>query len=187
MFVVLPKVPSISDEPVCVAPPVIPTPVGVSAHEYVVPVGITPWIISVGTILNGTPLQLVTVIGFTEADGLTVITTVNVLPAQPLVSVDTTYVTDCAVLVVLSKVPFTLVWLTAPAIPVRPVADGADQLYNVPVGTIPLVTFDGVTVKLTPSQAVAVMPLINATGLTVTVSENTAPAQPPVTEVGVIK
>lgn len=55
-----------------------------------------------------------------------------------------------------------------PVIP--PVTVGADQLYNVPGGTIPFVPLVGVTVKLTPLQVAAVIAVITADGFTLTVS-----------------
>ena len=65
-----------------------------------------------------------------------------------------------------------------------PVTIGADQLYKVPAGTIPLVILTGVTENNTPSQLTAVIALIEATGFTVTVNTNDAPT-PQLTEVGV--
>ena len=69
-MVLLPKVPYTFVEPVAVAPPVIPVPVGNASQVYVVPVGITPLVTSVGVMLNDTPLQLVCVNAFTLALGL---------------------------------------------------------------------------------------------------------------------
>ena len=51
-----------------------------------------------------------------------------------------------------------------------PKTDGADQLYNVPAGTIPFVPFTGVMAKLTPLQLTAVIAVIAANGLIVTVT-----------------
>ena len=50
-----------------------------------------------------------------------------------------------------------------------------------------MVRLVGVTVKVTPLHVIAVIAVITADGLTVTVTLNTAPAQPPVTDVGVTK
>ena len=66
-----------------------------------------------------------------------------------------------------------------------PVTIGADQLYNVPVGTIPLVLFTGVALKVTPLQVVAVIGVITAVGFKVNVKINDAPV-PQLTVVGVI-
>ena len=70
-----------------------------------------------------------------------------------------------------------------PVIP--PVTIGADQLYNVPLGTIPLVLFTGVALKVTPLQVVAVIGVITAVGFKVNVKINDAPV-PQLTVVGVI-
>ena len=66
-----------------------------------------------------------------------------------------------------------------------PVTIGADQLYNVPLGTIPLVLFTGVALKVTPLQVVAVIGVITAVGFKVNVKINDAPV-PQLTVVGVI-
>jgi hypothetical protein len=68
-----------------------------------------------------------------------------------------------------------------PVIP--PVTTGADQLYVVPVGTNPFVTFVGVEVKVDPLQAEFVIEVIDGVGFTVTVNVNVVPEQVP--EVGV--
>ena len=68
-----------------------------------------------------------------------------------------------------------------PVIP--PVTIGADQLYNVPAGIIPLVPSVGVILKLVPLQITAVNAFTLAFGFTVTVTANTAPVQLPVTGV----
>ena len=66
-----------------------------------------------------------------------------------------------------------------------PVTIGADQLYNVPLGTIPLVLFTGVALKVTPLQVVAVIGVITAVGFKVNVKINDAPT-PQLTVVGVM-
>jgi hypothetical protein len=82
-------------------------------------------------------------------------------------------------LVGLNKVPLILVCVNAPAPPViPPVISGADQLYVVPAGTIPLVRLVGVAVNNIPSHTTLVIALIAAIGLTVKVNWNDAPAQP---------
>ena len=64
--------------------------------------------------------------------------------------------------------------------PVKPpVTAGADQLYVVLDGTIPLVELTGVTVKPVPPQVVAVIALISGFGFTVTVTVKVAPVQLP--------
>jgi hypothetical protein len=40
--------------------------------------------------------------------------------------------------VVLVSVPFSVLWLDADAPPVKPVPDGADQVYVVPVAIVPV-------------------------------------------------
>ncbi len=64
--------------------------------------------------------------------------------------------------------------------PVKPpVTDGANQLYNVPAGTIPLVLFTGLTLNVTPLQLTVVIAVITAVGLIVTVTVNVTPVQLP--------
>ncbi len=67
--------------------------------------------------------------------------------------------------------------LSPPVMP--PVTVGADQLYNVPAGTIPFVPSVGLTVKLTPLQLTVVIAVITAVGFIVTVTVNVAPVQLP--------
>ena len=55
-----------------------------------------------------------------------------------------------------------------------PVTVGTLQLYVVPPGTIPFVTFTGVTLKNTPLHVVLVIALTDGVGLTVTVTVNVA-------------
>ena len=75
----------------------------------------------------------------------------------------------------LVSVPLILVALLPIAPPViPPVTLGADQLYNVPAGTIPLVTLVGVTLKITPLQVTVVIAVMTAVGLSVTVSVKAA-------------
>ena len=68
-----------------------------------------------------------------------------------------------------------------PVIP--PVTLGALQLYAVPAGMIPFVTFVGVALNCTPLQVTAVIAVTCAVGFKLTVTENVAPVQLPVTGV----
>ena len=61
------------------APPENPVPVG-RVHAYLIPVGIIPFVTSAGVTVNSCAAQMVVVIAFTEATGLTVTVTVNVAP-----------------------------------------------------------------------------------------------------------
>ena len=70
-----------------------------------------------------------------------------------------------------------------PVIP--PVTPGALQLYVVPAGITPLVTFTGVTLKNTPLHVVVLIAVILAYGLILTVTVNVAPVQLPDTGVTV--
>ena len=72
--------------------------------------------------------------------------------------------------------------VTPPVIP--PVTEGADQLYNVPVGTTPFIPFTGVTVNKTPLQVTPVIALIAAAGLILIVTVKVDP-KPQLTVVGV--
>ena len=84
------------------------------------------------------------------------------------------------------NVPIIVAALVPDKPPVMPpVTIGADQLYNVPAGTIPLVLFTGVALKVTPLQVVAVIGVITAVGFKVNVKINDAPV-PQLTVVGVI-
>ena len=88
-------------------------------------------------------------------------------------------------LVGLDNVPVILtvpVPVPPPVIP--PVTVGADQLYNVPAGTIPLVILVGVTVNVTPVHVTVVIAVTAATGFNVIVTVNAVPT-PQLTDVGV--
>ena len=80
----------------------------------------------------------------------------------------------------MDKVPLILIAFVPACPPVTPpVTDGADQVYKVPAGTIPLIPFVGVTVKLIPLQVIAVIAVTDAVEFTVTVTVNIAPVQLP--------
>ena len=59
--------------------------------------------------------------------------------------------------------------------PVNPLPVGTLQVYVVPLGTIPLVLLTGVTLNVTPPQAVPVIGVITAVGFNVNVNINEAP------------
>ena len=81
--------------------------------------------------------------------------------------------------------PEIFVCVAALAPPVSPPETvGVAQLYVVPAGTIPFVTFAGVEVKVPPLQIELVMGVIAGTGFTVAITVNVAPEHVP--EVGVI-
>src|SRR5258706_4714319 len=116
--------------------------------------------------------------------GSTFTVTVNVFPVQLPDAGVTVYVAVCTVPVGLFKVPLMFDALLPAAPPViPPVTVGADQLYVVPAGTIPFVTFAGVTVNPIPLHTVEVIAFITGVGFTVTVTVNVEPAQVP--DVGV--
>ena len=172
--------------PATVIPPVIP-PVTLGADQlYKVPDGTIPFVEFTGVTLKNTPSQLTAVIAVITAVGFKVTVTVNVEPVQdPDIGV-TIYVAVCCVLEVLVNSPLMFTDPLPVVTPViLPVVPGVDQLYVVPTGTMPLVTFVGVTVKLTPLQLTVVIALITAAGFTVTVTVNTDPVQLPL--VGVTK
>ena len=160
-------------------PPVKPAPVGAD-QLYVVPAGTVPFVPFTGVTVKPIPLQVVAVIAVITATGFTVTVTVNGVPVQvPDVGV-TVYVAVCTALV-----GFTSVWLmilapvadTPPVVP--PVTIGADQLYVVPDGTIPLVPFTGVTLNTVPVVTVVLISVIVATGLIFAVTVNAEPVQVP--------
>ena len=78
-----------------------------------------------------------------------------------------------------SRLPNTIVGLfVADAPPVTvPVNVGTLQLYTLPFGTIPLVTFVGVTTNATPLQVTVVIVVISAVGGNVTVNVKFVPTQ----------
>lgn len=165
-------------------PPVIP-PVTVGADQlYSVLAGIIPFSPFVGVTVNNTPLQVIAVIAFTAAPGFNVIVIVNVEPVQLPDNGVTIYVAVWVELVGFVRVAVIFVAFVPDVPPViPPVTAGADQLYNVPAGTIPLVPFVGVNVNNTLLQAKVVIAVTEAVGFTVTVTVNTAPVQLPVTGV----
>ena len=185
-LVVLVKVPvRVFKLPDWVTPPVNPVPVG-ALQLYVVPAGTIPFVEFTGVILKVIPPQATVVIGVITAVGFKVTVKVNVGPVHEPDTGVTKYVAVCCVLEVLVNSPLMFADPLPVDIPViLPVVPGVDQLYVVPTGTIPLVTFVGVTVKITPLQLTVVIKLITAAGFKVTVKENTAPIQLPL--VGVTK
>jgi hypothetical protein len=68
-----------------------------------------------------------------------------------------------------------------PALPPEIVPDkfGDNQVYEVPAGTIPLVTFTAEKLKLAPLQVTRENAVTATTGLTRTVTENGIPVQSP--------
>ena len=71
--------------------------------------------------------------------------------------------------------------LPLPAAPpvIPPVTTGADQLYVVPAGTIPLAPSTGDTVNAVPVHAAPVIGVIVGFGFNVTVTVNAVPEQLP--------
>jgi hypothetical protein len=143
-----------------------------------VAIGTIPFVTFVGVTTNGTPLHVTVVMAVTSGVGFSVTITVNAAPTQLPDCGITVYVTVCVVFVRLLKEPNTEARLfVADAPPVTvPVNVGTFQLYTLPSGTIPLVTFDGVTTNGTPLHVTVVIVLISAVGGTVTVTVNGAPS-----------
>ena len=82
-------------------------------------------------------------------------------------------------MVELDKVPVIVEAPAPDAPPLTPVVvTGADQLYVVPAGTMPLTPLVGDTRIATPLQVVVVIAVIVALGFNVSVNWNDAPAQP---------
>ena len=178
--------PVILDAPAPDTPPLTPVVVIGADQLYVVPNGTIPLIPLVGEARNATPLHVTVLIDVIFTRGLSVRVNWNDAPVQPLVNGITVYVALCAVLVGLVRLPLILVCVNAAAPPVTPpVTIGADQLYVVPAGITPLVTFVGVNTNATPVQAVPVIAVTAASGLIVTVNWNVAPL-PHATVFGVI-
>ncbi len=141
------------------------------------PVGTIPFVTFTGETEKALPVQIAVFMAATAGLGFTVTVTVNAVPTQePVVGV-TVYTTSMAALVVLVRVPEMLAALVPAAVPVMPVATGADQEYVVEAGTIPLVAFTGDTEKADPLQVVAVIAVTAGLGFTVAVTLNGAPVQ----------
>ena len=81
MLVVLLSVPLIVAEPVAVAPPVIPVPVG-NPQVYVVPDGTIPFVTSTGVTVKLVPLHDVAVNDETVAIGFTTTVTLKLAPVH---------------------------------------------------------------------------------------------------------
>jgi hypothetical protein len=123
------------------------------------------------------------VIGVIAGLGFTVTVTVKSVPAQLPDFGVTVYMAVCAVLVVLVRVPLMFEASLPASPPVNPVPAGADQLYVVPAGTIPLVTLTGVTVNPASLHTVVIIAVIVGFGSIATITVNVDPAQLP--DVGV--
>ena len=112
--------------------------------------------------------------------GATVTATVKLLPEQVAEETGVTvYVAVWLVVVVFVRVPVTLLPLPARPPVIPPVTDGADQLYVVPEGTIPLVPSVGETLNAVPVQEAAAIAVIAGFGFTVTVTVKVEPEQLP--------
>ena len=169
------KLPVILAAPLPVPPPVI-LPVTLGAlHAYVVPAGTMPFVPFTGVTLNNVPVTTVVLISVIVATGLIFTATVNDAPAQLPDTGLTWYVAVTKLLVVFTNVPLILPALVPDNPPVKPVPVGADQLYVVPAGTVPL---DGVVLNIDPEHTVVLIAVTLACGLMVTVTLNTAPVTP---------
>ena len=143
-----------------------------------------PFVPFTGVTLKPTPLHDTPVIALITADGFTLTVTVNVTPVHPTDNGVTVYVAVCCAFVGFTNVPLTTE-APEPVVPpvIKPVTLGTPQLYVVPAGTIPLVTFVGVILKNTPLHVVVLIAVICASGFKFTVTEKEAPVQDP--DVGV--
>ena len=110
-------------------PPVIQPVTAGAAHEYIVPAGTIPSVISTGDAVKLPALQIVAAILLTAGFGFTKTVTVKVVPVQLPVTGVTVYVAVWNVLVGLTRVPLMFA-ATAPAAPpvIPPVMEGAAQL-----------------------------------------------------------
>ena len=160
------------------APTVKPLPVG-APHVYVVPAGTMLGVVGVTT--NATPLHVTVLIVLINGKGFTVITTVKLLPTQPLLVGCKVYVTDNEPFVVFVNVPTIVETEPVNNVLVTPDADptALTRLYIVPTGTTP---FDAPGTRLIepPVHTTWVIPEMIARGLSVTTTLNCAPTQLPV-------
>ena len=167
-------------EPLPAAPPLTPVVVMGADQLYVVPTGTMPFTPLVGDTVNATPSQTTRVIAVIATTGFSVTVNWNDVPfPHATVFGVIVYVALCAVFVELNKVP---VMFDAPA-PDKPpltptVVIGADQLYVVPNGTIPLIPFVGEARNATPLHVIVLIDVIFTRGLRVSVNWNDAPVQP---------
>ncbi len=94
-----------------------------------VPVGIVPFVTSVGVRVKVPPLQIVAVIGLMAGFGSTLTVTVKGSPSQPPEEGVTVYVAVCVVFVEFIRVPLIDV-APPPIVPpvILPVTVGADQV-----------------------------------------------------------
>ena len=140
----------------------------------------------VGVTTNATPLHVTVLIALINGKGFTVITTVKLLPTQPLLVGCKVYVTDNEPFVVFVNVPTIVETEPVNNVLVTPDADptALTRLYIVPTGTTP---FDAPGTRLIepPVHTTWVIPEMIARGLSVTTTLNCAPTQLP--DVGVTR
>jgi hypothetical protein len=129
--------------------------------------------------VNDPPLQIILVKDEIAGAGLILTVTVNEEPGQPLLTGVTVYVAVVIELDVLTRVPLMFSAVDPDAPPVKPVPEGASQLYVVPAGTVPLVASTGVTVNAIPLLTVIVIGRMAGFGLTVTFNSKSGPGHPP--------
>jgi hypothetical protein len=147
-----------------------------------------------GDITNVTPLHTVVDNALIAGIGFTVTFTTNVDPThepKPTGPCGTTlYEATIAAFVPCDNVPDIETAFVAPNKPLTltPTTTGADQLYVVLTGTIPLVTFVGDTSNGLPEHLTRLIGLVtDGVGFTYTVAENAAPehSNPPLLYIGV--
>jgi hypothetical protein len=136
-------------------------------------------VIFAGVTTKVDPLQMVVAMVVNDGFGFTVTVTTNVAPVQLPDTGATVYVAVCGLFVVLVSVPVILEAPLPAAPPVKPVPAGADQVYVVPAGTMPLVIFTGDMVKPTPLHTAEFIGVIAGLGFTNIITEKSAPLQLP--------
>jgi hypothetical protein len=167
----------VADAPPCT----VPVNVG-TLQLYKLLIGTIPLVTFDGVTTNGTPLHVTVLIAVTSGVGFSVTVNVKFDPTQPAAVLGVTvYVTVCVSFVRFSRLPNIVVTLSvADAPPVTvPVNVGTLQLYKLLIGTMPLVTFDGVTTNGTPLHVTVVIALTSGVGFNVTITVNAAPVQLP--------
>jgi hypothetical protein len=161
-------------------PVIVPEYVG-TVQLYTTSDGTMPLVPSVGVTVNVMPLHVTVLIGTISGVGGTYTVTVNILPTQVPDFGTTLYVAVNIAFVRFNNLPVIMVGLSVADAPpvIVPDTDGGSQLYTIFPGTIPFVSFVGVTTNVMPLHTVVLIATTSGVGFTNTVTVNIAPVQLP--------